>query len=579
MERPAASSATQINDFSETLHLFAGRGQTALLPALLAAQNTYGYVPEAVAAEIGKQLGVPLAELSGVIEFYDLLSQDPTAETVLRFCNGAMCVQAGSRQQMAEVARRLGVAPGESSPDGAYLVQEIPCLGLCDHAPAALAGGELVAEVAAQDLERWLPAKPGSPGYRLQGQPGPLTARIGKNDPLDLSAYRAAGGFSGLERALTLPAEEVIQMVSQAGLVGRGGAAFPAGIKWDGARQASAEPKYIVVNADESELGTFKDRVLMEFDPYSTLEGMLIAAYAVGASRGYIYVRGEYQHAQRVLQAAIEHCREAGYLGAPAAETGMSFEVEIRSGAGAYICGEETALFESIEGKRGFPRIKPPFPTTHGLFGKPTVINNVETLCNVPLILREGAAAYRQRGTEKSPGTKLFCLSGDLQRTGLVETPFGLTLRELLYEFGGGPQAGREIQAVLIGGAAGVFITPDELDVRLSFEDTRQAGLSLGSGAVMVFDDRRDLRQVLVNVAHFFAHESCGKCYPCQLGTQRQLEILERQAAGEGLPGDRERLQDVGWTMTDASLCGLGQTAALAVISAMKNWPGLIDDQ
>jgi NADH-quinone oxidoreductase subunit F len=386
------------------------------------------------------------------------------------------------------------------------------------------------------------------------------------------------GGFAGLQQALAGPAEAVIEAITAAGLVGRGGAAFPAGIKWQGTAQAPGEPKYIVVNADESELGTFKDRVLLEYDPYSLLEGMLIAAYAVGASRGYIYVRGEYQHAQAVLAEAVANFRQAGYLGEPAAETGIRFDVEIRSGAGAYICGEETALFESIEGKRGFPRIKPPFPTTNGLFDKPTVINNVETLCNVPLILREGVANYRQLGTEHSPGPKLFCLSGDVQHTGLVEAPFGLTLRELLDRFGGGPQPGRRIQAVLVGGAAGVFVHPDDLDIRLTFEDTRAAGLSIGSGAVMVFDDRRDLRQVLVNIAHFFAHESCGKCYPCQLGTRRQLEILERQANSEGLRGDWERLQDVGWTMTDASLCGLGQTAALAVLSAMKKWPELIQD-
>ncbi|MCK6539473.1 MAG: SLBB domain-containing protein, partial [Anaerolineales bacterium] len=273
----------------------------------------------------------------------------------------------------------------------------------------------------------------------------------------------------------------------------------------------------------------------------------------------------EYPYIVPVLENALKEAREAGYLG-------NGFDIEIRVGAGAYICGEETALFESIEGKRGFPRIKPPFPTTHGVFGKPTVINNVETLCTVPLILAEGSAEYRKLGTEKSPGSKLFCVSGDVERTGVYEVPFGVTLRELM-EMAGGVKAGRQLKAVLFGGAAGAFATSEHLDVKLTFEDLRAAGLPLGSGVVMVFDETRDMRRVLKSLGHFFAHESCGKCYPCQMGTQRQKEILDRIADGKVLAEDFARLQDVGWTMTDASLCGLGQTAASAVLSAMKLWP------
>jgi NADH-quinone oxidoreductase subunit F len=273
-----------------------------------------------------------------------------------------------------------------------------------------------------------------------------------------------------------------------------------------------------------------------------------------------------------VLENALDEARADGYLGERINNSEFSFDIGIRLGAGAYICGEETALFESIEGKRGFPRVKPPFPTTHGLFGKPTVINNVETLCNVPMIVRDGARAYRKIGTEKSPGPKLFCVSGDVSKPGLYEVPFGVTLRDLL-ELAGGIANGKRLQAVLFGGAAGAFATSVHLDVRLTFEDLRAAGLPLGSGVVMVFDERRDLRDVLKRLGKFFAHESCGKCYPCQLGTQRQMEILDRVANGAVLPDDLSRLQDVGWTMTDASLCGLGQTAASAVLSAVKLWP------
>jgi NADH-quinone oxidoreductase subunit F len=313
---------------------------------------------------------------------------------------------------------------------------------------------------------------------------------------------------------------------------------------------------------------------LMEEDPHRTIEGMIIAARAVGASQGYFYIRGEYPYAHKVVNEALEEARKAGYLGLDILGSGLDFDIEARRGAGAYICGEETALFESIEGKRGFPRVKPPFPTTFGLFGKPTAINNVETLCNVPFIIEKGAAAYRKYGTEKSPGPKLFCVSGDVARPGLYEVPFGVSLRHVLNDLAGGVTGG-SLEAILFGGAAGAFTTKDSLDVKMTFEDLSAQGLPLGSGVVMVFNDQRDMRQVFKGLAHFFADESCGKCYPCQLGTQRQYEILARLAEGKPEEGDVERLTDVGWTMVDASLCGLGQTAATAVLSAMKLWPDL----
>jgi NADH-quinone oxidoreductase subunit F len=315
----------------------------------------------------------------------------------------------------------------------------------------------------------------------------------------------------------------------------------------------------------------------MEDDPHRTVEGMIIAAHAVGARHGYIYVRGEYPYAFNVMSEALEDARRAGLLGENILGSRLDFDIEMRLGAGAYICGEETALLESIEGKRGFPRIKPPFPTTHGLFGKPTVINNVETFCNIPLIFVGGAAEYRKLGTEKSPGPKLFCVSGQIQRPGLYEVPFGISLRHLLFDLAGGLKPGRKLQAVLMGGAAGAFATEKDLDVILAFESLSAAGLPLGSGAVMVFDDSADLRDVLKRLTHFFADESCGKCYPCQLGARRQYEILDRAAAGRAIAGDRERLSDLGGTMIDASLCGLGQTAATAVLSAMKLWPEMFD--
>jgi NADH-quinone oxidoreductase subunit F len=358
---------------------------------------------------------------------------------------------------------------------------------------------------------------------------------------------------------------------------GRGGAAFPTGVKWEGAAQANGDPKYVICNADESEPGTFKDRVLLEGDPFSILEGMLICGHTIGASKGYIYIRGEYQNSQNIFSEVIRIAKEQGYLGKNILGSEFDFEVEVRSGAGAYICGEETALFESIEGKRGFPRIKPPFPTTHGLFNKPTVINNVETFANVPLILRAGAEEYRKYGTADSSGSRLFCLSGDVAKPGTYEITKPVTLREIIFKHAGGIPNGKDLQAVLLGGAAGKLVPPSMLEVHLTFEDTREAGLTLGSGVISVFDETRDLHQVLSDLGHFFAHESCGKCFPCQLGTQRQAEILDGYLNGVSLEGDLDRLKDVGWTMTDASLCGLGQTAASAVLSAIEYWPELFN--
>lgn len=552
---------------------YAPQGRTALLPALHALQEAYGHLTEPVAAEVGRALGVPLAEVYGVIDFYSMFYRHPVGKTIVRVCTDPACAIAGGEQVLDALCRRLDISVDETTPDGAFTIERAPCLGLCEHAPALLVGEIPIGHADAEQTSSLLQAQGTDPGGILGGEVRILTANCQGRGPTSLGDYVARGGYSGLRRALSMSPEAVIAEVKAAGLVGRGGAAFPTGIKWEGAARASGEPRYVVCNADESEPGTFKDRVLMEEDPQRVLEGLVIAAYAVGARQGYIYVRGEYPRAFRTLQQAAADARQAGYLGEDILGSGFSFDVELRLGAGAYICGEETALFESIEGKRGFPRVKPPFPTTHGLFGKPTAINNVETLCNVPYILEKGAAAYRQMGTEKSPGPKLFCVSGDVTRPGLYEAPFGITIRRLVYELAGGIRPGHRLQTILFGGAAGAFATPEQLDVPLTFEDLRAAGLPLGSGVVMVFDETRDLRDVLARLGRFFAHESCGKCYPCQLGTQRQYEILGRLAKGEALPGDAERLADVGWTMTDASLCGLGQTAASAVLSALKLWP------
>jgi NADH-quinone oxidoreductase subunit F len=398
-----------------------------------------------------------------------------------------------------------------------------------------------------------------------------LLRRVGVVDPESLDDYRRLGGYSALRRALELGPDGVIREVLDSKLVGRGGAAFPMGRKWDAVAKASVRPHYLICNADESEPGTFKDRVVMEADPFALVESMTIAAYATGCERGYLYIRGEYPLARRRIENALDQCRAMGLLGDDIMESGFNFDIELRRGAGAYICGEETALFNSIEGKRGEPRNKPPFPVQAGLFGKPTVVNNVETLLNVLDIVLEGGAAYAAIGTEGSTGTKLFCLSGDVAKPGVYEVPFGTTLRQLL-DLAGGMRAGRS-RAILLGGAAGSFITDEHLDVPLTFEGTRAIGSTLGSGVVLVFGPEADLGEAVLRIARFFRDESCGQCVPCRVGTMRQEELLHRMVSGRTIGSADDELalfKDLAQVMRDASICGLGQTAAAAAESALK---------
>jgi NADH-quinone oxidoreductase subunit F len=333
----------------------------------------------------------------------------------------------------------------------------------------------------------------------------------------------------------------------------------------------------VICNADESEPGAFKDRVLMDGDPFRVVEGLILACYAVGAQKGFIYVRGEHRRGYERFSRAVRALEAAGYLGQDILGGGFDCEIEVRRGAGAYVCGEETALMESIEGKRGFPRLRPPFPTDSGLWDCPTVINNVETLAKVPPIILHGARWYNALGTPESAGTKLFAVSGSVLRPGVYEVPFGVPLRHLVYDLAGGLQDGRELQAILTGGAAGTFLTAAHLDIPLTFEDFKEVGGTIGAGTIMVFDDSVDLRQVLCRIGDFFAHESCGKCYPCQMGTQRQAEILGRIACGETRPGAAQDLLELGAVMTDTSICGLGQTAGMAVVNAYQHWPELFE--
>jgi NADH-quinone oxidoreductase subunit F len=574
-----------------------------LLPALHALQDRVGQITQPGLNYVCRRLSIPPAEAYGVATFYALLTTTPRPPAVAHVCDDIACRLAGAEAICGDLERTLGPAGGPAR-DGTMTWLRSPCLGRCELGPAALltvagerpireelapvdaAGivGRLEAALVDTGASRGPAASmPVTASVPQAGQPElRLLGRIGVVDPGSLDDYRAHGGYRALDNAIAMGAEATIREVSDSRLVGRGGAAFPTGRKWAAVAAQSAQPHYVVCNADESEPGTFKDRVLMEADPFSVVEAITIEGFATGASRGYLYIRGEYPLAEARLTAAIEAARAAGFLGDDVAGSGWDFDIELRRGAGAYICGEETALFESIEGKRGEPRNKPPFPVEVGLFDKPTAINNVETLVNVLLILGEGdgvggGARYAATGTEGSTGPKLFCLCGHVSRPGVYEVAFGTTLRELL-DLGGGVPGGRSIRAILLGGAAGAFVGPDALDVPLTFEGTRAIGASLGSGVVMVFDETADLVGTLRRIAAFFRDESCGQCVPCRVGTVRQEELLARLADGADVRTRDEELAllaDIGRAMRDASICGLGQTASSAIESAFRQ-PALV---
>ncbi len=550
-----------------------------LLPALWAAQARAGWISPGALNYICQRLSVAPADAYGVATFYAMFSVEPQPPTIAHVCEDLACRLAGSKELAAGLSQRL---PKDA-------VRPAPCLGLCERAPAVLfqcAGAGARDYVVA-------PADPEGPVSPLQrdesrairtGSPSApqtldsrrqslrLLARVGLVDPESLDDYRAHGGYEALPAAFALGAEGVIRETLASKLQGRGGAAFPAGRKWDAVAKQPAQPHYIVCNADESEPGTFKDRVLMEEDPFAVVEAMTIVAYATGCEKGYVYIRGEYPLALERLERAIAAARAAGLLGPSVLGQPFAFDMEVRRGAGAYICGEETALFNSLEGFRGEPRNKPPFPVEKGLFQKPTVINNVETLVNVLPIVREGGAAFAAIGTAQSTGPKLFCLSGHVARSGVYEVEFGATLRQLI-DLAGGVPGGRNVRAVLLGGAAGSFVGPAELDVPLTFEGTRAIGASLGSGVVMVFDEGADLADAVRRIAAFFRDESCGQCVPCRVGAERQEELVTRIAAGRPLgsmPQEIALLDEMAQAMRDASICGLGQTASGAIQSAIK---------
>ncbi len=535
-----------------------------LLPLLHAFHNRDGYLSEEAIRSVSAALDIPLAELYGTVTFYHHFSTEAPGKSAPRVCTGNVCCLHGGRELLEAL-----------KPEGATAM---PCAGRCDDMVPVIIGDNVKVGTRADQLAS-------RPSPLPVANPGGITeccfAGIREPGRSTLEGYRRSGGYLALRSAIEESSPTAITtLITESKLAGRGGAGFPTGTKWQAVAQAPGNPKAVVCNADEGEPGCFKDRALMEHDPYAVLEGMTLAGYATGASLGFIYLRYEYPEIETILQSAIDHAGAAGLLGANILGSQFNFNIYIRRGAGAYICGEEGSLLNSLEGKHPFPRNKPPFPVTHGFMDKPTAVNNVETLCSVPPIVRNGAEWYQSLGAGDHAGTKIISLSGDIQRPGNYEVPIGMPISELLHDWAGGPQEGRSIQAVTMAGLSGGFIGACDLDeLTLDEPAIRAKGSFLGAGGIMVFDDSRDMVAAAHQAMAFFAHESCGKCFPCRIGTTRLTERLDAGSGCSSIPAEtwHREVADIGAAMKATSACGLGMAAPHITESLERYFPEQVE--
>jgi NADH:ubiquinone oxidoreductase subunit F (NADH-binding)/NADH:ubiquinone oxidoreductase subunit E len=528
--------------------------------------------------EAARALKLPAHQLYGMATFYSMLSLEERRK-VLRVCDGPVCWLKRASGQSPVSSNQLSVDSeqlvsewAQALPD--YTVERTSCLGLCDRAPAVLVEDQQAGPVSAKELIKVCEGWRGVPtdySRERRGELRVMTALIGKIDPDSIDDALEHGMYDGLKKALQSPPQTVLETVESSGLQGRGGAGFPVGRKWKFVANEKRTPRYIICNADESEPLIFKDRVLIDTNPHQLLEGMTIAGFACGASEAWIYIRGEYEYQAQRLENAIRQAESKNLLGENILGSGFSFKIHVHRGAGAYICGEETALIESLEGKRGEPRLRPPFPPTYGFRGQPTTVNNVESFCAVPHILKNGAEWWRGLTNSTAPGTKIYMVLGHVKNPGLFEAPFGLTLRQIIDDFGGGMLPGSQFHFALCGGAAGTVVDESLLDTPIDFASA-QKGISLGAGSFLVCDQTVSPVAFLRELLHFFAAESCGKCTPCRVGTWRSLKILNRMAEGEGIQGDTEELKTLAGLMQDSSFCGLGQAVPIPMRSVLTHF-------
>ena len=570
----ATLSPSQISDIQDICARFS-QIKGGLLPALHAVQSVCGnWLPMEALQLVAREFGLHYAYLYGVMSFYTMYATQPRGKYIIRLCESPPCHLMGSESLEEVLEQELGVHAGETTADGLFTLEHTACLGVCEIAPAMqineVVHGHLTADKVKQILADYRAGK--APDYKtLRRTTNPLSEypaspdelvllrNVDQIDPMSIDDYMSRGGYESLKKAVTtMSDEEVVEVVKASGLRGRGGAGFPTGLKWSFTRPLPTKPKYIVCNADEGEPGTIKDRYLMEGDPHRVLEGITIAGYAVGASVGYIYVRGEYYLSMLRLQNAIDQAMQKGFLGDNILGTDFSFHIQIQTGGGSYVCGEETALINSIQGQRGYPRVKPPFPGVVGVWYKPTIVNNVESLSAVPDIIAKGAEWYAAKGTEDSKGTKIFQVVGHVNKPGIVEANMGLPLSELIKSIGGGVRSGHNIKAVQPGGAASGFIRPEHVDTALEYKAMMEVQGALGSGTMLVMDDTTCIVDVVKCLMYFFQHESCGFCLPCRRGTRVLYEMVSRIAAGNGEEADLDRLVSLSKAMVESANCALG---------------------
>ncbi len=551
--------------------------RSALLPTLRLVQEQEGWISREAIEHVAALLELTPAQVHDTASFYTMFRLKPGGRTTIEVCTTLSCALGGAEELLHHACRRLGIEPGGTTQDGKFTVKEVECLAACGGAPAVQVDGEWLEHATAADLDRVLAGETVRRSFAWPKSPGEhiLFQNVWKQNSTSLDVYRQGGGYAKLGEWLKMAPEAIVEEVKRSNLRGRGGAGFPTGMKWGFLPKDNPKPRYLCVNADESEPGTYKDRVIIERDPHRLIEGTVVSAHAIRCQTAYIYIRGEFQEGACTLERALAEARAAGLVGTNILGTGVDVEVWVHRGAGSYECGEETALLESLEGKRGQPRIKPPFPAVVGLYGCPTIVNNVETLVNVPLVLTRGADWFAHYGTEKNGGPKLYSISGHVARPGSYEAPMGrITLRELIYGEGyaQGIRDGHRLKAVVPGGSSTPVLTADEIDVAMDFDSVARAGSMLGSAGTIVMDDSTCMVWMAKNLIYFYKHESCGKCSPCREGTGWMLRLLERIEAGTAKESDLDLLWKVADSIGGKTVCPFGDAAIAPPQSTLKKF-------
>ncbi|MGH9688172.1 MAG: NADH-quinone oxidoreductase subunit NuoF [Candidatus Acidiferrales bacterium] len=565
--------------------------RSALIPMMLYAQDHYGYLSDEVLDEIANRLDLNILEVTETLAYYSMLRRKPAGRNHIQVCTNISCMLRGGNELYQHVQKRLGIGNKEVSPSGTFSLEEVECIGACTGAPAMQVNYDFHENLDPDKVDAIFeqlqdgktpapePVTSGALHERLKAEVPVISKRFGIHDSHKIDVYIQNEGYQAIEKALKqMTPGQIIDEMKKSNLRGRGGAGFPTGMKWSFVPKDSPKPKYLLCNADESEPGTCKDRPLMEMDPHQMIEGMVIAGRAIDSHRGYIYVRGEYRYIINILDPAIKEAYDRGYLGKNILGTGFDFDLSTHTGAGAYECGEESALMESLEGKRGYPRIKPPFPAVVGLYGCPTVINNAETLSTVPAIIRMGGDAYAALGVPKNGGTRLYSISGHVNRPGIYELPLGFPLRRLIEEVAGGVRGGKKLKAVVPGGSSCPLLSADEIDVAMDYDSVAKIGSMLGSGGTVVLDEETCMVDFARRIMHFYAHESCGWCIPCREGTAWLRKMLDRFHEGAGTEEDIPLIDELSKNMLGRTFCALGDAAALPTISIVKKWRNEFED-